>query len=693
MSGSNNMAHPLHLDPNQPGQQGAYGRGGGGVGEYLLDRAKPYLPPWLLAGGTGVLSLPAYGMWGGSAAASAGLTLASVGLTVATWWAGKSTTQQRRLHSAITVAAGTSWFTAAALAGPAAGPLGSLYLIGAPALAATWNIRQILRVNADGQTASADKGLLEKVGLAKTMVTSAKVAPNKATFDLQLPPGELTPDDVAKALPRLAGAFKVAKNAVRMTTDPDDSSRASITVVPNDLLKNTVAFPGPSHAGGSIADPIVVGIYEDGTPAMLWFPGDPQAGRNAMHLIVMGMTGSGKSEGGITVLGEVVTRRDVIVWASDPAKAEQTLGPLLPSLDWAALDMNSTKAMIEALRASIPARTAWLAKYGYKQWEPACAETQADGSPGMPYLVAWFEEAAKTIRETDDDVFTGIAQEARSAGISLVISLQRASGTQVSTDSRASFGSSWVFGVRDERDAGFALPDEALDAGAAPHTWKDKKPGYSYLVANGVPETFWATPARSYLTPTDYLHWAAVTFADVRSACDPVTAGAAAKAAGPAFTKRTRHPLPTAPAAPVQTGQPGLEGWDEEDGPLYLTEEDDVDDDSDVLDDDGQEWIDPEQALPEVRTILPLGARPAGPPARKLSKGEAQQAMTDLLAEFEDEGRTEVAPADFMEHCDRFGRSRSWVSGEVSAMVLAGRLRETEEAGRYEIVPANQYAA
>ncbi len=117
-----------------------------------------------------------------------------------------------------------------------------------------------------------------------------------------------------------------------------------------------------------------------------------------------------------------------------------------------------------------------------------------------------------------------------------------------------------------------------------------------------------------------------------------------------------------------------------------------MDDDTDP-DDDSEEWIDPEQALPEVRTILPLAVRPAGPPARKLSKGEAQQAMVDLLAEFESEGRTEVAPADFMEHCDRFGRSRSWVSGEVSAMVLAGRLRETEEAGRYEIVPAGQYAA
>ncbi|WP_043175256.1 plasmid transfer protein TraB [Streptomyces sp. NRRL B-24484] len=675
MSGTNHAAaQPLQLDPNAHS---------GGVGEYLLHRAKPYLPPWLLAGGVGILSLPAHLAWGGSAAASAGLTLASVGLTAATWWAGKPTTQQRRLHSAITVAAGTGWFTAAALAGPAAGPLGSLYFIGGSALAATWNVRQLLRVNPEGGAGSADKGLLEKVGLAKTMVTGGSVAPNKATFDLQLPPGELTPDDVAKALPRLAGAFKVAKNAVRMTPDADDSSRATLTVVPNDLLKAGAPHPGPSHPGGSIADPVVVGIYEDGTPMVLFFPGDPEEGRNAMHLLGMGMTGSGKSEGCITALSEVITRRDVIVWASDPAKAEQTLGPLLPAIDWAALDMTSTKAMVEALKAVIPARTSWLAKYGYKQWEPACAEVQADGSPGMPYLIAWFEEAAKTIRETDDDVFTGIAQEARSAGLSLVVSLQRASGSQMSTDTRASLGSSWVFGLRDERDAGFALPDEALDAGAAPHAWKDKKPGYSYLVANGVPETFWATPGRAFLTPADYTAWAVTEFADVRAVCDPVTGNAAARAIGGAFLQRTRYPIPDQPGH-----QDGPDEWDDEDEqPLYLDPDQDDEDGDDVG------WIDPQAELPPVQTIVRLGAPPQGPPARKLNQHEARQAMTEILAEFESEGRTDVGPADFMEHCDRFNRSRQWVSGQVADMVLLGRLRETDRAGRYEIVPQDHAAA
>ncbi|MER6826567.1 plasmid transfer protein TraB [Streptosporangium sp. NPDC000563] len=668
--------------PMMPYEYGRYRSGiGGGVGGYLLQRATPYLPPWLLCVGTGVVSLPANQLWADSAAASAGLTLASAALTATTWWAGKATTAQRRLHSTVTVGLATSWLTAAALAGPATGPLQGLYLIGGPALAASWNIRHLLRTNQDGAQGEGQGsgGLLEKVGLAKTMVTGSTVSPNKATFQLQLPPGELTADDVAKAAPRLASALDVSPTAVRVHPDPDSHARAQVTIVPRDMLKNTTPWPGPSAPGGSIAEPVVVGVYEDGTEAVLYFPGDPKQARNAMHLLIMGMTGSGKSEGGLTALAEIASRRDVVVWASDPAKADQTLGPLLPALDWAALDMPSTVAMIEAITAAIPARTKWLAKYGYKQWEPACAETQADGSPGMPYLVCWFEEAAKTIREIDDDVFTGIGQEARSAGISLVVSLQRASGTQISTDTRASLGSSWCFGVRSETDAGFALPDEALDAGAAPHAWRDKKPGYNYLAANGVPEGLWATPARSHLTNRDQLTQVTTVFADVRAEVDAVTEQAARQAAGSLFTDRARHLTDSPAASPADAGRLGRHARNAD-------ADADEQDHDDAEEAEEFEHIDPEQPLSPVRTVLQL-ATPDQNPRRAVGADEARQIMADLLEEFEAAGRVEVGPKDFMDHCDRFGRSRGWVSGQVSAMVLTGRLRETDKPGRYRIIP------
>ncbi|MFB8298710.1 sporulation protein SsgA, partial [Streptomyces bacillaris] len=193
----------------------------GGVGKYLLHRAKPHLPPWLGVAGVGVAGALGHWRWGDSAWAGAGLTLASVALTGATWWAGRSTSAQRRLHSAITVAAGTAWVTAACISGPTAGPIDDLYLMGGPVMALTWNVRMIMRRNPDAVGESSDKGLLEKVGLARTQIGNVKVEPNKVTVPYALPAGEGTHEDVSKALPRIASALDVPTSAVRNRPDPD----------------------------------------------------------------------------------------------------------------------------------------------------------------------------------------------------------------------------------------------------------------------------------------------------------------------------------------------------------------------------------------------------------------------------------------------------------------------------------------
>ncbi|MEU4878604.1 plasmid transfer protein TraB [Streptomyces sp. NPDC021608] len=645
--------------------------GRGDLTGYVLHRAKPHLPPWIMAGVAGVASLPAHWQWGNSAAAGVGLTLSSVALTSATWWAGRSTTAQRRLHSAVTVAAGSAWLTAAALAGPLAGPLPDLYLMGAPTLALSWNIRQVMRRNPDATTnESTDKGLLEKVGLARTKLGEAKVEPNRVTIPYAVPAGELTNEDVSKARTRIASALDVSPTAVRNLPDPESAARGELVIVPVDALKGGNEWPGPSAPGGSIAEPLNVGMYEHGEPLLMWMSGDPDVSRNAMHLLIMGMTGSGKSVSALDALAEILTRSDVIVWGSDPVKVTQTFGPLIPAFDWAALDMPSTEAMVKALDAVIPARTAWLAAHGYNQWVPEAAEQQADGSPGMPYLVAWFEEAAKLLREGLD--LTGIAQEARSAGVSLVVSMQRASGYQMPTDTRASLGSSWCHGVRDSGDAAFALPDAALDAGAAPEAWKDKRPGYSYLAANGVPESEWATPARSYNLAPEALEWVAREFAAVRARIDDVTAAAAARAAGSLYTDRTRLLGTAAGSSPALPAAGG--GKD-----VTMNEQQDADDfDADDFD--------PEEQLPEPAATMQLTEQPTADRI-PVSPAEAREVMEQLLRDFEEEGRTVVGPRDFMEYCDRFGRSRAWVSGEVSRMVREGRLAETDAAGRYRIVP------
>jgi hypothetical protein len=639
-----------------------------GVGAYLLHRAKPHLPPWLGVAGVGLAGSGAHLLWADSPWAGVGLTLSAGALTAATWWAGRGTSAQRRLHSSITVAAGSFWFTGAALSGPLSGPLPDLYLMGGAVAALSWNVRMVMRRNPDSVGESSDKGLLEKVGLARTRLGTAKVEPNRVTVPYALPAGEATNADMSKSLPRIASALDVPTTAVRYRPDPESARKGELVIVPNDMLKDIIWYPGPSAPGGSIAEPLVVGVYDDGRELRLTLP-------QAIHLLVMGMTGSGKTEAAMDVMAEVLTRRDVAVWLSDP-KRGQDLGEAFGACDWVVTTQDGAAVMIGAFEAAIPARQLWLGTHGYRSWEPAAATRQDDpahtcredgtacGCPGMAYLVGWFEEAANTLRAVDDDAFTGIAQEARSAGASLVISMQRASGYQISTDTRASLPSALCMGV-EERDAGFALPSEVLEAGANPGAWGNKRPGYCYLVTAGIDEELWSTPSRTFRNNPVTLEWVTREFAGIRMAVDEVTATAAASVAGKIYTDRQ------GPA-----GAPATEG-----GPQRAARTDDDMTDGEPLVDPEDEGIDPEADLPEA-TDAPMFAAPAG-----TEPDDPKAAMEDILREFEAGGRMVVQTKDFMDHCDKHGRSRPWVSAELARLGREGRL---VPAGRhkYRITPA-----
>ncbi|MDX3007046.1 MULTISPECIES: plasmid transfer protein TraB [Actinomycetes] len=650
------------------------GSSASGMGSWLWHRAKPYTPPWIVTGAVGLTGAGANTLWDGSAGAAVGLTLSSVALTAATWWAGKSTGQQRRLHSAITVAAGSAWFTSAALSGPLSGPLPDLYLMGGATIALTWNIRQVMRSSAPETTgADSDKGLLEKVGLARTKLKDVKVEANRVTVPYELPAGELTNEDVAKSLPRIASALDVPTTAIRVMHDPDSARKGQFVIVPEDMLKEATRWPGPFAPGQSVAVPLRMGVYDDGSDLVLPL-------LDAIHILIMGMTGSGKTEGALDVLFELLTRRDVAVWLADAAKAGQDFQPLIPALDWAALDTPSAGAMVAAVQAVIPARTSWLRDHAYRAWEPAAAEPQtsashscarsgACGCPGMPYLVAWFEEAAKLLRELGDDVFTGIAQEARSAGVSLVVSMQRASGYQLSTDTRASLPAAMCFGVRGD-DAGFALPEEVLDAGANPAAWGNKRKGYVYLVSAGVDEDLYANPARTFWTgPSGEYEkaaaWIVNQFVGVRPAMDAVTAAAAAKVAGELFTnRRARAGLDGAPAP---TAAPEL--TEEQQSAMEVAA-----------------MVDAEDAELDATAELPAVGTNAELPQAKVSKEDALELLDDMIRMLASVGPGTVAVRDVAKYTDRIGRDRSWVSKEMKRLSEEGRLAATGEAGVYRLI-------
>ncbi|MFJ1879710.1 plasmid transfer protein TraB [Streptomyces sp. NPDC088137] len=651
---------------------------GGRVGAYLLHRAKPHLPPWLGVAGIGVAGTGAHLLWADSVAAGVGLTLSTVALTGATWWAGRETSPQRRLHSAITVAAGSAWMTGAALAGPLTGILPDTYLMGGAVLALSWNIRMALRTT-DGPAAteSADKGLLAKVGLAKAMIGKTQVEPNRVTAALALEGGEQTNDDVARALVRIASALDLPQSAVRYQPSADSARRGELVIVPKDMLDETVEWEGPSLPGGSIADPLVIGQYDDGSPLVVWLPGDPEAKRNASHILVAGGTGSGKGDAALNLQTEILSRKDVILWLSDP-KAFQDFRPLLPAYDWAVEGGAGTEAMVEALQHVIPARTGWLGEHSYRQWAPESAQKQTDpahscrpdrtpcGCPGMPYMVAWMEEAANTLRALGDDAFTGIAQEARSAGVSLIVSLQRPSYDQMSTSTRASLPSVIALGC-DPRDEGFSLPESVIDQGAHPGAWGNRKPGYCYIVSGGIAPERYASPGRTQQFTTravSLMEMLAQWTVRNGAVADPVTVGAARAVVGNAYTGRRTD----------ETGQ------------VAVPDQDDTIQTGTQLDPEDAA-IDPEADLGPAQQgdDAPLFGQETG---RKPSPEEARTLFAQALDEFEEAGQMVIGPKDFMDWCDSNGLSRSWVSLRLKEAAEDGRLTPTNQTGRWRIVPA-----
>ncbi|MFF2021871.1 plasmid transfer protein TraB [Streptomyces sp. NPDC058171] len=663
-------------------QTGSRSRGAG-IGVYLLRRAMPHLPPWLGVAGAGVAGAGAHLLWADSAAAGVGLTLSAVALTGATWWAGRETSAQRRLHSAITVAAGSGWVTGAALAGPLTGVLPDAYLMGGAVLALSWNVRMALRSSSDGAAGgSADKSLLEKVGLARARIGRTDVEPNRVTANLLLEGGEQTNDDVAKALVRIASALDLPQSAVRFQPDPDSARRGDLVIVPKDMLTEPQPWEGPSQPGASIMDPLVIGRYDDGAPLTIWLPGDPAAGRNAQHFLIAGGTGSGKGDTALNVQTEILSRRDVIMWLSDP-KAFQDFRPLLPAYDWAVEGGTGTETMVAALQHVIPARTGWLGKHSYRQWTPQAAERQTDpahscqqngacGCEGMPYLVAWMEEAANTLRNLGDDAFTGIAQEARSAGCSLIVSLQRPSYDQMSTSTRASLPSVIALGC-DPRDEGFSLPDAVIDAGAHPGAWGNRKPGYCYVVAGGVDPDRYASPGRTQQftqAATAVMEMLAQWAVRNGATADPITANAAKAIAGRAYTGRQTG---EAEHTNVQLhGQQGDADEESVDGaPL----------------DPEDAGVDPDAELPATADgdDTPLFGQETG---HKPTPEEARALFARALDEFEEAGQMVVGPVDFMDWCDRNHLSRSWVSKRLKDAAEDGRLEPTNATGRWRIVPA-----
>ncbi len=645
---------------SDPGQQG-YGS------TYVENQLWQLLPPWLAAVGLFLLGGVAYLVWGSAGRApwaTAVLSASTVLLVLLTLTAGRARGGVVRLMGAVTVALGGVWLTSATVTGWG-GPITWIYPLAAIPLCLGWNIRRLLRgtgEDAHGADAGYWADLKENVGVLRATIVEQRQAGLSQRATLKLPAG-VPQSAVLGDGPALANVFETHPGGVTITPDPDNASQVEMTVVPSDVLKMGVPYRGPFALGQSIADaPLRLGDYQDAQLFTLWLPNckaDAERKIRAKvlsHILLGGITGAGKSEAIQTLVVAAAERYDVeIEYLDAGGKADQTIGPIRDAISRLSVEKAACAKHLSDLVGDIPARAAHLAAQGDegRGWFKGC---------GLAFKVVILDEAADIV--PDSDSFVEASRLLLSVGVQLVVALQDLTYNTLPTRARKNFGTRIALGCQTSSDAKIILPAEVREQGATPEAWANRRPGYAYVVDNGIDEQRYPIPVRFEWVQPDEARAAIAAALPFRQAAGIVALGAAAPA-GAALVPDdsvTGEIVPDASASADGEDEMASEETQREAyrPPGGMADElAGVDPDADMKTD----GLDLDQQIGEPR-------------GRTLRPEQASAALDEMLAGFRQAKIREFQRADLiragaLKRCDR---GKSWLSGELGKRVTAGDL-------------------
>jgi hypothetical protein len=495
-----------------------------------ISKVAVHAPPWIC--GLMVVAAAAlfHHLWGGphagarTAWAVLGMWVSTIVLTGMTWLISHQRRAIGQIHSTVTVFLACVYVMIATIAGVGQPVVVFFELVFGSTVALTWNLRIVIRGN-DGESGIRDplthlwERAREVSGFDGTTAKVVKVEEHKIDAQVKIDGGDKTVEDLQKKTLNMETAMGLPPGSLTISADQNRADLAAMSISDPRILQTTLPYPGPLHAGGSAADPYRLGLYQDMTPVDLLFLN--------FHLMINGMSGSGKSfGGGWNLLASIMSRPDATIIAADLTKADQSLGDAAEAIDWLVFTKAQANALMDGLQRAVPARTAWLSAHGYKKWERGC---------GLQAVYVLLEECPDVLRVVDEDDFVQLAKAARSAGVYLILSLQRSDYTQVPTIVRGQFGAMMCFGVASSDDAAFGLPEKVRDAGASPEDWGVDYPGMCYLSAPGIPMAKRIMPIRTYFIEPKQMVELAAQFPAASRPLDEVTA----RAFGEAYAKRT----------------------------------------------------------------------------------------------------------------------------------------------------------
>ncbi len=432
-------------------------------------------------------------------------------------------TGSERLYAATVAAAAGAWLSAAAAVGPAHRPLPQILLIGGSVLAVPWwaHRRRRAKVRVE-RTLAVWPQIAQTIGLAGSHVMSAVVDVWGWRARFALARGQ-TIDDVIARLPAIESALGTFRGAARIyPTDDGLANRFELRVLDSDPHAEAIPWPGPSVT--SITQPIDLGPFEDATPARVLLL--------RRHVLMGGVSGSGKSGGLNVLMGNLSACADVVIWAID-LKRGMELAPWSSCINRLATTPDQARALLADAVTILETRAAMLAATGRRVWEP---------TPEMPALVIIVDEYAELADDAADATADAdsIGRRGRAVAVTMVAATQRPTQKAMGQGAlRSQMDVRICFRTRERKDVDLVLGQGMLAAGWHAHTLN--APG-KFLIS--APEHDTPRRARAYLLTDEIVSITAAQHGDIGADLDDVSSGAMTDRQHP------QTPADTAPDAP-----------------------------------------------------------------------------------------------------------------------------------------------
>jgi hypothetical protein len=415
-------------------------------------------------------------------------------------------------YAAAVAALTGGWITTATITSPLQAPLPAIAVIGGIIAAIPWwaHRRRRAKVRIERKL-DAWPEIAAAIGLAGSHIQSIVIDVWGWRARLALARGQTIEDALAR-IPAIESALGTHRGAARISPTADNkANRLELRVLETDPHANAVTWSGPSTT--TITEPVDLGPFEDGAPARILLL--------RRHVLIGGVSGSGKSGGLNVIMGNLAACADVVVWAID-LKRGMELRPWASCIDRLATTPAEARALLADAVTILEARAEMLAATGQRVWEP---------SPDMAALIVIVDEYAELADDAPDATkdADSIARRGRAVAVTLLAATQRPTQKAMGKGAlRSQMDVRICFRVRERKDVDLILGQGMLTSGWHAHSLN--APG-KFLIS--APEHDIPRRARAYLVSDQAVAQVAQHYAPYRPTLDEVSRHALSTQAEP----------------------------------------------------------------------------------------------------------------------------------------------------------------